>query len=541
MSSSAELGEVFTRKWVVEMILDLVGYRVEADLGSTVILEPACGTGAFLLPIVDRLLEWAQHEGQDVAGLGAAVRAFEISGANAELARKAVTARLVDAGVLDEVARRLASSWVTIGDFLLADIGPSDVDVVVGNPPYVRLENVPRSLMDAYRRACPTMRGRSDLYVGFIERGLGALRPGGRLGMICADRWMRNQYGARLRELVARSFSVETVLSMHDVDAFEDDVSAYPAVVVISRGTQGPVAVVDTTGRFSDNDAAPVVDWVRSGRAASVRGKSYKASRLTRWFDGDRLWPAGDPGQLALLAEIESRWPTLEGPTTGTRVGIGVATGCDDVFITTNSDLVEAERLLPLRQAVDVSSGELGWSGAYVVNPWDENGLVHLADWPLLAEYLSANEGRLRARHVGTRRPAQWYRTIDRIDSNLLERSRLVLPDMKSTAHPVLDDGAYYPHHNLYYVTSLHWDLEVLGGLLLSEVANLFVGAYCVKMRGGCFRFQAQYLRTIRVPPPEAIERRTAIDLARAFVDRDTERATVAAAVAYGIDRRRLR
>ena len=40
----------------------------------------------------------------------------------------------------------------------------------------------------------------------------------------------------------------------------------------------------------------------------------------------------------------------------------------------------------------------------------------------------------------------------------------------------------------------------MLGGLLLSDVANLFVGAYCVRMRGGCYRFQAQYLRRIRVP-----------------------------------------
>ena len=57
--------------------------------------------------------------------------------------------------------------------------------------------------MDAYRRRCLTMRGRSDIYVGFIERGLDLLKPGGALGFICADRWMRNQYGADLRELVA--------------------------------------------------------------------------------------------------------------------------------------------------------------------------------------------------------------------------------------------------------------------------------------------------------------------------------------------------
>ena len=104
-------------------------------------------------------------------------------------------------------------------------------------------------------------------------------------------------------------------------------------------------------------------------------------------------------------------------------------------------------------------------------------------------------ESRLRARHIARTKPGQWYRTIDRVHDGLLGRPKLLLPDIKAASHPVLDDGRYYPHHNLYFVVSEQWDLEVLGGLLLSDVANLFVGAYCVEMRGGCYRFQAQYIR----------------------------------------------
>ena len=99
----------------------------------------------------------------------------------------------------------------------------------------------------------------------------------------------------------------------------------------------------------------------------------------------------------------------------------------------------------------------------------------------------------------------------------------------------MLDAGGHYPHHNLYFVVSDVWDLEVLGGLLLSDIANLFVGAYCVKMRGGTYRFQAQYLRRIRVPDPRSISRRAARDLARAFSDRDRDRATAVAADLFGV------
>ena len=138
--------------------------------------------------------------------------------------------------------------------------------------------------------------------------------------------------------------------------------------------------------------------------------------------------------------------------------------------------------------------------------------------------------------------PRQWYRTIDRVDPELLHRPKLVLPDLKAAAHPVLDDGTCYPHHNLYFVVSDAWDLEVLGGLLLSDVANLFVGTYCVKMRGGCYRFQAQYLRRIRVPDRESISKRDARALAKAFAARDVDAATSAAQRLYGLpDLPRLR
>lgn len=96
-----------------------------------------------------------------------------------------------------------------------------------------------------------------------------------------------------------------------------------------------------------------------------------------------------------------------------------------------------------------------------------------------------------------------------------------------------------YPHHNLYYVVSDTWDMEVLGGVLLSRIAQAFIEAYCVRMRGGTLRFQAQYLKRIRVPRPDAIAPATREALRVAFRNRDAEAATLAAADAYRIDQQR--
>lgn len=531
----ADHGEVFTRRWVVDLILDLVGYTPDKDLGGQLLVEPSCGTGAFLIPIVERLIASTELHQRDLRSLTPAIQAFDLLGANTERARKAVVELLTDRGVSDEESSVLAEGWVTTGDFLLKDQDLACADYVVGNPPYIRLESVPRDVMDAYRSACSTMRGRADIYMGFLERGLGLLREGGALSFICADRWMRNQYGAGLRELITTDYAVETVISMHDVDAFEDEVSAYPAIVVLRNKPQAETAVVGTNGAFSQPSASRLSSWI-GGTRGCKKDASFEATRVDGWFAGRDLWPAGSPSQLALIADLEARFAPLQDEVTGTVVGIGLATGCDEVYITDDPHKVEDERLLPLVQSSDITAGNIRWPGTYLVNPWGEDGLVNLDDFPRLKYHLELNEPRLRQRFVARRRPQQWYRTIDRVNSALTARPKLLLPDMKATAHPVLDSGGYYPHHNLYFVTSQGWNLEVLGGLLLSEFANLFVGAYCVKMRGGCYRFQAQYLRRIRVPDPSDIDARSRRALATAFTDRDVETATAVATTLYGVD-----
>ncbi len=531
-----EHGEVFTRRWIVELMLDLVGYAPEADLASKVIVEPSCGYGAFLLPILDRLIASCRRHERPLSDAEHAIRAFDLLALNAEYSRKAVMAKLLEAGETIDTAERLSGVWVTTGDFLLVGHEERSADYVVGNPPYIRLEDVPDEISDAYRAECPTMRGRADIYVGFYEKGLQLLRPEGQLAFICADRWMRNQYGAHLRHLVSEHYAVDSVIVMHDVDAFEDEVSAYPAITILRNGPQQEARVVDAHTNFDEAAGKRVLRWVRERAESSPASDAFEAVELPGWFAGPGLWPSGSPHQLELIAELERRFLPLEDPRTGTRVGIGVATGCDEVYISANEPDVEPDRLLPLVMAGDIRGGSVEWSGRQLINPWKDGKLVDLGAYPKLAAYYHEHRLRVSGRHVAKARPSAWYRTIDRVDPELLQRPKLLLPDMKAAAHPVLDVGAHYPHHNLYFVVSDAWDLEVLGGILLSDIANLFVGAYCVKMRGGTYRFQAQYLRKIRVPDPGMISEVDASELRQAFRERNGRRASDAAASAYGIE-----
>lgn len=78
----AHHGEVFTRWWVVELILDLVGYTPDRDLSSLVAVEPACGRGAFLVPMALRLAESCAVHGHDLGTTGAVLRAYDVLESN---------------------------------------------------------------------------------------------------------------------------------------------------------------------------------------------------------------------------------------------------------------------------------------------------------------------------------------------------------------------------------------------------------------------------------------------------------------------------
>lgn len=539
-------GEVFTRRWVVEVLLDLTGYTVDRDLGQMHLLEPSCGSGAFLRPVVERLITSAQRHGRDLGSLGDAIRSYDLQTEHVDTCQALCRDLLAAAGEADSVAAELASCWVRHADFLLTgqlgdveghpEIEERPADVVIGNPPYIRYDDLADDIVSLYRGAWPTMQGRGDIYIGFFERSLRMLKPDGKVGFICADRWMRNAYGAALRKLVASRYAVEHVWTMHDVDAFEEQVSAYPAITVLGNHAQGAVVVADTNASFGASSAAALTLAVGNKEFTQFSGTGVRAHLLPHWFENDDFWPTGSPARLALLENLNDRFEPLHDLATGTKVSIGVATGADKVYVTRDAALVEPDRMLPLAMREDLMSGTFQWQGNYLVNPWaDDGSLVSLADHPRMSAYLSGHPV-LKERHVAKQSPGSWYRTIDKVQAKLTGRPKLLLQDMKAHIHPVLEPGGCYPHHNLYYVVSDTWDMEVLGGLLLSKIAQAFIEAYCVRMNGGTLRFQAQYLKRIRVPRPDQIDADIADALRTAFRSRDTDAATLAAAAAYGID-----
>ena len=535
LTSAREAGVVYTKPWMVELVLDLAGYLPEKRLADLVALEPSAGDGAFLNAMVRRLVESCEHHGTPLAKAASALQAFEIDPEAAEKAVGVVRETLVALRVPPATAEKLARSWIKVGDFLEASLCFPIADFVIGNPPYIRLEEIPEKKAAMYRNGFSAMRGRADIYVAFYQAALLQLKPRGVCAYICADRWMLNDYGSALREFITtEGYNVRHIIEAHDVQAFESEVSAYPAVTIIAREEQGPVIVSKALPGIETENRARLVKSLGASLGSNPRMKS---ARFDDWFHGTEPWPCSSPEALKLLKHLEATCFPLECKSTGTKIGIGVATGADKVFISPTKPDIEPDRILPLALASDLKDGKVQWSGHCMANPWNAKGLVDLAEYPRLKQHLKPHHVLLSNRHTAKKdRPENWHKTIDRVNLALVKKHKLYIADIKDRLLPALDTGKTYPQHNLYWITSDTWDLKVLGALLMSAVGEFFIHCYGVRMRGGYLRFQAQYLRRIRVPDPKSISPKLADTLRLAFDTQDFDLATKAALEAYQIE-----
>ncbi len=148
-------GDVFTSPNITKYMLDLSEYTSDRDLSSITVIEPSCGEGEFVLEIIYRLSQSAKKYKFNLnEAIKRCLVCFDIDEAKIEKCIHKI--HKFDPTIeLDTCTFRLE-------DFLLADV--EKADLIIGNPPYVRQEQIPKSKKDIYRQLFFTFRHRADLY-----------------------------------------------------------------------------------------------------------------------------------------------------------------------------------------------------------------------------------------------------------------------------------------------------------------------------------------------------------------------------------------
>lgn len=97
-------------------------------------------------------------------------------------------------------------------------------DVVIGNPPYINVNNLPDEERDYLMNSgeFETAMKRFDIYLGFIERGIQLLEEGGRLGFIIPHPFLNQDYAEGLRKYILDTCCIETIVDLSDFEVFRD-------------------------------------------------------------------------------------------------------------------------------------------------------------------------------------------------------------------------------------------------------------------------------------------------------------------------------
>jgi type I restriction-modification system DNA methylase subunit len=394
-------------------------------------------------------------------------------------------------------------------------------DVVIGNPPYERIQtmmgNAPQAVefLKAHYRSGAS--GNFDIYVCFIEHGLELLNSNGVFGYICPHKFFQAEYGRELRKLLTEQNHVRQIVSFGDVQIFPQ-ATTYTCLLFLNKQPQTESRLV----KVDDLDA-----WRASGEAAV--GKIAPTS-----FAGEQ-WNLVLGNGAELFAKLNEQPVRLR--DVAERIAQGIRTSANPVFVldllsandstvTAFSEQLQREVKLERKsvamflQGQDIRRYFLETCSKVVILPYQIKAkraeLIAETQlrkkFPLAYDYLLQNKKLLEDREEGRMRGEEWYAygRLQNVDLMLLPK--ILVPDIAAHSSFAFDEGGEFAFASGYGIT-LKADAKespaYLSGLLNSRLLDFYLKHVSTTMRGGYFRYFTQYIEQLpirRIDPKKKSE-----------------------------------
>lgn len=199
-------------------------------------------------------------------------------------------------------------------------------DAVVGNPPYVKLQNfwkVHPDMASFLREGRPqnhflpykSTTGNFDLYLPFIEKGIALLNEKGRLGYIAPSLWITNEYGEGLRQLIAAGGNLDRWIDFKAYQVFEE-ATTYTALQFFTKTRNNAIRVVEApTGNIPDDP------WGDPNRALAYGRQAF----------GER-WLLLTGEERALIDGLYKRCKRLDDAVHTRQIFQGLITSADAIY-----------------------------------------------------------------------------------------------------------------------------------------------------------------------------------------------------------------
>jgi hypothetical protein len=442
---------------------------------------------------------------------------------------------------------------------------------VVGNPPYVRIQNLPDQQKAILDELYDSTTGNYDLYCPFYERGIDWLEEGtGKLGYITPNQFMVTDYGDGLRHVLREETALDEVYDFRDSGVFKDATN-YPAIVIAEdepdedareenqiRCVRVKANVDEDTGRALDKE---IVAAVRDHR-----GEPGYSDEFIDVFDfpqgelGDGYWSMMPPEELEVFRKLETNADYRIEEITDS-VSHGTQTSANTVYVVdvldagrvesedggdvvtivpsgeTKEYKIETDLLRPWLSGRDVERWRADWSGQHVVLPYRvEKGprgdlTAELypeeemkKEFPHAWDFFKAHEESLRGRE-GSRwaKSDEWWEFGRPQNLEKFEIPKIIFAHLSSEATFMLDEvGTWY--YKTAYSVLLSEDYlpltEVVACQLNSKALDFYFKHITTVKAGGYYEYRSQYIEKL---PCMTTEEDEAFDVLRDNVGQITD------------------
>lgn len=429
------------------------------------------------------------------------------------------------------------------GDFALGSF-----DAVIGNPPYVKLQNFTRvhpdmaawlssgSTGEAPYRSTTT--GNFDLYLPFIEKGLTLLNDSGRMGYIAPNLWPTLEYGEGLRRLIHEGRHLEKWLDFRAHQVFEE-ATIYTAIQIYSKA---PVEGLRLA--FASDGDISRVDWDRVGHAVPY-------AEIT---DPGEPWLLAPLPVRRMIARLGREATRLDDARNTAGIIVGIQTSADHIFHLRKlgkgryaytprkggAKLAEVEVALEDAIMKPLVSGRQAKrfiepdTDIYLLFPYRVEGdgaelytqEEMQAQFPNAWKYLSEFRDELRAREGGKFKDEKWYRMGRTQNLGIQETKKLLVSQLVSNLTISYDDRARYYVNNVRVNGILP---RGDNGWYLLGILNCPTSNYIFKWRGkpkanGYFEANKQFIAPLPIPDADRAARTAFAALAKGMQQRFTQR-----------------
>lgn len=228
--NSKKIGQVFTPEYLVDNMLDSIGYIGSNIIGKHII-DNSCGDGAFLKRIVNRYCNESLKAGLSIDDIKRDIETY-IHGIDID--EKAFRQCIANLNQIAQAFDIEDVNWDLYNqDSLSITKFNGKMDYVIGNPPYVRVHNLDTTYDDVKQYEF-AIGGMTDIYLVFFELGFNMLNSSGKLCYITPSSWINSVAGHNLRTYILRE---QNLVSLVDLGHFQpfNGITTYTMISLFSK------------------------------------------------------------------------------------------------------------------------------------------------------------------------------------------------------------------------------------------------------------------------------------------------------------------